>query len=185
VAGIAETTLGAHTSVDWQAWSNDYAHVGDAIAQTYPEIFYDFNQRLWKPGGFHRSLSAAERKRKTRSSKAEFMVPESLEEDPDLAERSVDDLRLFTVRCDSQFNTTIYGHDDRFGLAPGADIVLETRSTDAGTRRVARLKIVAFDLPEGCVAGYYPECNPRLPRSHYAKPSKVPAAKSVPVRIVA
>jgi formate dehydrogenase major subunit len=118
--------------------------------------------------------------------------------------RGADDLRLFTLRSDSQFNTTIYSHDDHFrgirgsrmvllmnerdierrGLAAGADVVLETRSTDTRTRRVAGLKIVAFDLPEGCVAGYYPECNPLLPLSHHAKQSKVPAAKSIPVRIV-
>lgn len=205
VAGIAEATLGAHTAVDWQAWSNDYARIRDAIAQTYPDIFHDFNQRLWTPGGFHRPLPACERKWQTQSGKAEFMVPESLDEDPDLAERSADDLRLFTLRSDSQFNTTIYSHDDRFrgirgsrmvllmnerdiarrGLAAGEQVVLETRSVDARTRRVAGLKIVPFDLPDGCVGGYYPECNPLLPLAHHAKESKVPAAKSIPVRIVA
>jgi len=204
VAGIAEATLGAHTAVDWQAWSNDYGLVRDAIAQTYPEIFHDFNERLWTPGGFHRPLPACDRKWQTQSGKAEFMTHMSLDEDPDLPERSADDLRLFTLRSDSQFNTTIYSHDDRFrgirgsrmvllmnerdiarrGLAAGAEVVVETRSADARTRRVAGLKIVAFDLPDGCVAGYYPECNPLLPLAHHAKQSKVPAAKSIPVRIV-
>ena len=44
--------------------------------------------------------------------------------------------------------------------------------------------MVEYPIPEGCVAGYYPECNPLIPLWHYAKDSKVPAAKSVPVRIV-
>jgi hypothetical protein len=81
VAGIAMATLD-QSSVDWEAWSSDYALIRDAIAQTYPDICHDFNARLWTPGGFHRPLPAPERKWQTESRKAEFLVPETLNEEP-------------------------------------------------------------------------------------------------------
>ncbi|CAB3787330.1 FdhF/YdeP family oxidoreductase [Paraburkholderia fynbosensis] len=204
VAGIAKATLDSQW-VDWDAWSNDYALIRDAIAETYPDIFHDFNARMWTPGGFHRPLAARERQWKTKSGKAEFMVPATLDEDPDMPARQPDDLRLFTLRSDSQFNTTIYTLDDRFrgvrgsrmvllmnardiarrGLEADAEVSLEAVSPDGMERRIDGLRIIAFDLPEGCVAGYYPECNPLIPLSHHAKESKVPAAKAIPVKVVA
>jgi anaerobic selenocysteine-containing dehydrogenase len=74
---------------------------------------------------------------------------------------------------------------DRPGLSAEQEITLETVADDRVERRVSGLKIKNFDLPAGCVGSYYPECNPLLPLWHYAKQSKVPAAKSIPVRIVA
>jgi anaerobic selenocysteine-containing dehydrogenase len=74
---------------------------------------------------------------------------------------------------------------DRLGLSAEQEITLETVADDGVERRVSGLKIKNFDLPAGCVGGYYPECNPLLPLWHYAKQSKVPAAKSIPVKIVA
>jgi molybdopterin-dependent oxidoreductase alpha subunit len=205
VAGIAQATLGTRSTIDWDAWSNDYALIRDEIACTWPEIFHDFNERMWTPGGFHRPLPARERKWQTESGKAEFIVPETLDEDPDMPARDATDMRLFTVRSDSQFNTTIYSLDDRFrgirgsrmvvminardiarlGLAAHAQVSLEAVSPDGHTRRVDGMEVVPFDLPDGCVAGYFPECNPLIPLSHHAKQSKVPAAKSIPVRLIA
>jgi formate dehydrogenase major subunit len=203
VAGIAQATLGEN-AVDWAAWADDYSLVRDAIAETYPDIFHDFNARMWTPGGFHRPLPPTERKWKTKSGKAEFFTPEALAEDPDVHGIDHDTLRLFTLRSDSQFNTTIYGHSDRFrgiegsrmvvlmnaldierlGLEAEQSVSLQTVADDGVERRVDGLKVVAFDLPVGCAAGYYPECNPLLPLWHHAKESHVPAAKSIPVRIV-
>lgn len=51
-------------------------------------------------------------------------------------------------------------------------------------RSVARLRVTSYNIPEGCAAGYYPECNPLIPLWHDAKDSRVPAAKSVPIRLV-
>lgn len=205
VAGIAEATLGSASTVDWAAWANDYASVRDAIAETYPKIFHDFNARMWTPGGFHRPIPASERKWETKSGRAEFLTPTTLIEDPDVHGIDENTLRLFTLRSDSQFNTTIYNLDDRFrgvngsrmvllmnekdidrlGLSVGQEIALETVADDGVERRVSGFTIKSFDLPAGCVGGYYPECNPLLPLWHYAKESKVPAAKSIPVRVVA
>lgn len=204
IAGIAKATLGSRFNVDWDGWRDDYSIVRDEIAKTYPEIFHDFNQRMWQPGGFHKPLPARERQWKTKSGKAEFMVPKVLGEDPDMPERGADALRLMTLRSDSQFNTTIYGLDDRFrgvkgsrmivlmnkddmaanGLSEGDRISLQTISDDGFDRRVTGLAVKEYDIPAGCIGGYYPECNPLLPLWHYAEESKVPGAKSIPVRIV-
>ncbi|HEY1610206.1 MAG TPA: FdhF/YdeP family oxidoreductase [Paraburkholderia sp.] len=204
VGGIAKATLGERSTVDWDAWRDDYSLVRDEIAKTYPEIFHDFNARLWEPGGFHRPLPARHRQWKTKSGKAEFQVPESLDEDPDMPERFPEALRLMTLRSDSQFNTTIYSLDDRFrgvkgsrmvilmnradiekrNLHEGDKVTLQTIADDGIDRRLQGLEIKAYEIPEGCIAGYYPECNVLLPLWHYAKESKVPGAKSIPVRIV-
>jgi anaerobic selenocysteine-containing dehydrogenase len=131
-------------------------------------------------------------------------VPETLGEDPDMPEREPQSLRLMTLRSDSQFNTTIYSLDDRFrgikgdrmvifmceadmtrhGLQKNDRITLRTIADDGFERRVTGLRIQPYDIPQGCIAGYYPECNPLLPLWHYAKESKVPGAKSIPVLIV-
>jgi len=203
IAEIARATLGARSKVDWEAWRDDYSRVREAIAETYPDIFHDFNARMWNPGGFPRPLPARERKWSTKSGKAEFVVPESLEEDPDMPESEPGALRLMTLRSDNQFNTTIYGHDDRFRGVKGSRMVLlvreddmrehgvveddvvtlETIASDGIVRRVEGFSIKAYNIPKGCIGGYYPECNPLLPLWHCAKESKVPAAKSIPVRM--
>lgn len=202
VAGIARATLDADSHVDWRGWADDYARVRDAIEQTYPDIFRGLNERMWQPGGFHRPMPAAERKWQTDSGKAEFFTPRTLVEDPDTPD-AADTLRLFTLRSDNQFNTTVYALDDRFrgikgtrmvvlmndadierlGLAPGQQVALEAATSDDVTRRVEGFEVVAFDIPPGCAAGYFPECNPLLPLWHHAEESHVPAAKSIPVRV--
>jgi molybdopterin-dependent oxidoreductase alpha subunit len=204
VAGIAKATLGDRFPVDWEAWRDDYSLVRDEIAKTFPEIFHDFNARMWTPGGFPRPLPARQRKWQTKSGKAEFKVPEALIEDPDMPAREPGALCLMTLRSDSQFNTTIYGLDDRFrqvkgsrmvilmnaedmasrGVSEGDSVTLETIAEDGVDRRVQGFSVKAYDIPPGCIAGYYPECNPLLPLWHCAKESKVPGAKSIPVRIV-
>lgn len=204
VAGIAQATLPANPNIDWAAWSTDYAKVRDAIAATYPEIFHDFNDRLWKPGGFHRPLPARERRWQTDSGKANFIAPSSLDTDPDMPLDARDDvLRLITLRSNDQFNTTVYGYDDRFrgivgtrrvllmnegdierlGFSDGDSVTASTWSHDGVTREVAGLRIVAYDIPLACCAGYYPELNALIPLWHHAEGSKVPAAKSIPIRL--
>ncbi|HEY4317599.1 MAG TPA: FdhF/YdeP family oxidoreductase [Herbaspirillum sp.] len=203
VAALAQQIVPPNPRVDWDAWCGDYSKVRDAIAVTYPEIFHDFNARMWTPGGFPRPLGARERKWKTGNGKANFMTPDSFDEDPDLPSSAPDSLRLMTMRGDSQFNTTVYSLDDRFrgvfgtrrvllmheadmarlGLAAGSFVTAVTESRDGVQRSVDGLRVQPFDIPRGCVAGYYPELNPLIPLWHHAKGSKVPAAKSIPVRL--
>ncbi|HTH43693.1 MAG TPA: FdhF/YdeP family oxidoreductase, partial [Oxalicibacterium sp.] len=202
VAGIAKEIVPPNVKVDWDAWVGDYSKIRDAIAQTYPDIFHDFNARMWTPGGFHRPLGARHRQWKTENGKANFIAPDSLEEDPDLPVCGPDVLRLMTTRGDSQFNTTVYALDDRFrsvfgtrhvllmnaedmqrlGLKEASFVTAVTDSRDGVRRSVPHLRVQPFDIPAGCVLGYFPELNPLIPLSHYAKESKVPAGKSVPIR---
>ncbi|KQQ32363.1 formate dehydrogenase [Duganella sp. Leaf126] len=207
VAGLAQAMLAPERAalVPWADWVADYGRIRDAIAVTFPEIFADFNARMWQPGGFRRPVPAAHREWKTPNGRANFIAPVTLEEDPDQAPVSADVLRLFTIRSDSQFNTTVYNDDDRFrgvyggrrvllanqqdmarlGLAEG-DLVDVHGVTDDGVRRTVHgLKLVGYDVPPGCIAGYYPECNPLLPLEHHALDSMVPAAKSIAVRLAA
>jgi molybdopterin-dependent oxidoreductase alpha subunit len=204
IAGIAKAVLPPNQKLDWDAWVGDYAKVREAIAETYPENFHDFNARMWQPGGFHRHLPARHREWKTKTGKANFIVPAGLEADPDANPADHDVLRLITLRSNDQFNTTIYGYNDRFRgihgtrmvvfmhrndidrleLREGDRVSLVTAADDGVDRRLGGLTIVAYDLPEGCCAGYYPECNVLVPLWHHAERAKVPAAKSVPVRVI-
>jgi anaerobic selenocysteine-containing dehydrogenase len=68
-------------------------------------------------------------------------------------------------------------------LESGDKVILSTVSDDGVERSLGGLQVVPYDIPQHCVAGYYPECNVLIPLSHYADGSKVPASKSVPVRI--
>jgi molybdopterin-dependent oxidoreductase alpha subunit len=203
VAEMAKAALGSASGVDWDGWADDYSRVRDAIARTYPEDFHDLNARMWRPGGFHRTIAARERRWKTAAGKALFIAPRTLAEDPDVAEDRHDLLRLTTLRSNDQFNTTIYGYDDRFrgihgtrmivlmnrndidrmGLKEGDIVSLTTEADDGLHREVTGLRVTVYDIPEGCVGGYYPECNPLIPLWHHAERAKVPAAKSIPVRV--
>jgi molybdopterin-dependent oxidoreductase alpha subunit len=203
VAEIAKATLPPNPRVDWDAWVADYARVRDAIEATYPDQFKDFNTRMWQPGGFHRPLPARHRQWKTETGKANFIVPRSLSEDIDTPPERRDILQLITLRSNGQFNTTVYSNDDRFRGVKGTRMVLFIHRNDmerlslqegelvsvvceAGDdvhREVRGLRVTPFDIPEGCLGGYYPECNPLIPLWHHAERSKVPAAKSIPVRI--
>jgi molybdopterin-dependent oxidoreductase alpha subunit len=203
VAGLALATLEPQPAVPWTAWVDDYSLIRDAIAETFPDIFRDFNQRMWTPGGFRRPVPAAVRQWKTPSGKAEFIVPKNLDADPDQAAPGGEVLRLFTLRSDSQFNTTIYNEDDRFrgisggrrvllinpadlhrlGLEAGQMVDAHGVAADDIARSVGGLRLVAYDVPAGCVGGYYPECNPLMPLAHHALESKVPAAKSIAIRL--
>ncbi len=207
VAGLAMATLDASNAIDWQGWSEDYASVRKAIALIYPKIFHDMESRMQEPGGFHRPIAAAQREWLTESGKAQFITPGTLDEDDDVtpSDSPRDVLQLMTLRSNDQFNTTIYGYEDRFrGISDTREVIFMhhndivrlgfetgdrvwvTTAVESGViRQVGPLEIIAYDIPEGCAGAYYPECNPLVPLWHHAERSKVPAAKSVPVRLSA
>lgn len=201
VAGIAKELLPPNPKVDWDAWVADYSKIRDAIEETYPAVFPNFNNRLFEPGGFWKGNKAAERIWLTESGKAEFLTPTSL------SATGFDDAegryRLMTLRSNDQFNTTIYGYHDRFrgvkgtrdvlfmnaadiardGLHEGQIVALESDAADGKTRVREGLIVMPYSIPEGCLGAYYPECNVLMSVEHFAEESHVPAAKSVPVRI--
>jgi molybdopterin-dependent oxidoreductase alpha subunit len=202
VAEMAKATLPPNPHVDWDLWVADYSRVRDAIAATYPQDFHDMNARMWTPGGFHRVIAARHRQWKTKTGKANFKTPTRLAEDYDMPEDREGILRLITLRSNDQFNTTIYGYNDRFrGIIGTRMVVLMNRAdmdrlrlaegdlvrivTEADDRRreMDGFRVTAYDIPQGCVGGYYPECNALIPLWHHAEGSKVPAAKSIPVRV--
>ena len=201
VAGIAQATLDPNAKVDWEGWVGDYSRVRAEIEAIYPEMFAGYEAKLFTPGGFWKGNAAARREWKTKSGKAEFNVPEALSATgfADAPGR----FRLMTLRSNDQFNTTIYGYHDRFrGVDGTRDIVFMNRADmarigvaeadvvtltgDAGDnagRRLGGLRVVGYDIPEGCVGAYYPECNLLIPVAHHGRESHVLAGKSVPVRI--
>lgn len=204
VAGIAQATLAPNAKVPWDEWVADYARVRDAIEASYPDQFENFNQRLDIPGGFPRPVAARKREWKTDSGKANFLLPRAMNASFDEGgDASV--LRLITLRSNDQFNTTIYGYDDRLrgihgsrmvvmmnradrerlGIPPDGSARLTTAVDDGIVRSLAGFQVLDFDIPLGTIAAYYPECNPLIPLWQYAEESKTPAAKSVPVRVTA
>ena len=203
VAGIARATLTTGPQLDWQHWVADYGLIREEIAAIYPEIFHDFSARMWTPGGFRRPVPAAQRHWKTPNGKANFIVPREFEEDPDMRVSDARVLRLMTLRSDDQFNTSIYTLDDRFrgvfgtrrvllmndldiaalGFRVGDHVTASTVASDGVPRAVTGLRLTSYDIPRGCAAGYFPECNPLIPLWHHAEGSFVPAAKSIPIRL--
>ena len=201
VAGIAKATLPAHPKWKWDEWTADYGKVRDLIAETFPDEFHDMNDRMNQPGGFYRGNAAHERMWKTDSGKAEFTAPSVMNACG--VGDAPDHFHLVTLRSNDQFNTTIYGHDDRLrglkgsrmivlmspadmarqGLKEGDDVTLVCDTGDDERRAVSGLTVTPYRLPDGCLAGYFPELNPLVPLWYHDKLSKTPAAKGVPVRI--
>jgi molybdopterin-dependent oxidoreductase alpha subunit len=203
IAALAKATLPPNPRIDWDGWISDYSRIRDAIERTYPDLFKDFNKRMWQPGGFHRPLPACTREWKTKSGKANFIVPQTLTADIEIDEARSDIFQLTTFRSQGQFNTTVYSDRDRFRgifgtrmvlfmnendiarleLSEGDTVSLKTAVGDDAARRVDGFTVHAYNIPEGCLGGYYPECNPLIPVWHHAKGSFVPAGKGLPVRV--
>lgn len=201
VAGIAHATLG-NAHVDWLALAGDYTLIRNHIAATLPG-FNDFNARCEQPGGFYLGNAAAELRFNTPNQKANFSaakLPETLF--PQLGAQQAP-FTLQTLRSHDQYNTTIYGLDDRYrgvygqrevlfinpqdiaalGLAEGDNVDIETLWHDGITRKVSGFRLVSYNIPRGNLAAYYPETNPLVPLSSYGDETHTPTSKSVPVAI--
>ena len=202
IAGMALATL-PNTRVGWEELVSDYAKIRDCIEAVFPD-FADFNARIKKPGGFRLYVAASERDWLTPTKKANFLVYPGLEEDPRVAHDEA--LTLTTIRSHDQYNTTIYGMNDRYrGITGRRDVVfvnerdLSSRGlmhgdlvdiavvADAGSepgKRVMRnLTAVAFNIAQGSIATYYPEANVLVALDHYDVKSGTPSYKSTPVLI--
>jgi formate dehydrogenase major subunit len=202
VCRMAMATL-PHSKVDWARYIDDYSLIRDKIAAVYPAIYEDFSERIKVPTGFHLDIPPRRRVWTTANGKANFLVLPGLDVNTPIADPAM--LRLATVRSHDQFNTTIYSYNDRYrgvyndrmvlfmnaddiadrGLAAGTKVALETITDDGACRRVEALTIIDYPMSRGSVAGYYPELNCLLPLAFYDKTSGCPAAKAIPVRVVA
>ena len=204
IAGIAKATLG-NRPIDWDWAIADYGRIRDLIADVIPG-FADFNARLQHPGGFHLGNDAAERVWKTASGKAGFTpseLPLELVNQAVLARGERPDLILQTLRSHDQYNTTLYGLDDRYrgvfglrevvfanerdirrlGFEPGEKVDLVSLWEDGIERRVHGFQLVAYDLPAGQAAAYYPETNPLVPLESYGERTFTPTSKFIAIRL--
>ena len=199
VAALAQATL-PDSVVDWRAMAADYNRIRDAIEAVFP-AFENFNERVKKPGGFRLYNAASERVWNTPSGRAQFKVMQGINEDP----RSLKchDLVLTTLRSHDQYNTTLYGLNDRYrGVTGRRDVLFinaeeaEKRQLRVGdrvdlmaldpdgnptSRQMKNLTIVIIDMAPGSVGAYYPEANVMVPLDSHDTQSGIPAYKSIPV----
>ncbi|KJK09457.1 MULTISPECIES: FdhF/YdeP family oxidoreductase [unclassified Pseudomonas] len=206
IAGIAAATLGAKP-VDWNWLVGDYARIRDLISDTIPG-FDSFNQRLEHPGGFYLGNSAGQRQWKTASGLANFKanrLPEDLLHERVRETGQVPDLIMQSMRSHDQYNTTIYGLDDRYrgvkgqrnvlfvneadiirlGFHPGQKADIVSLWSDGRERRVKGFTLLAFDIPAGQAAAYYPEVNPLVPLESVGDGSHTPTSKFVAIQLQA
>jgi len=203
IGGIAKAALAPNPKVPWDDWIGDYARVREAIEKTWPATFKGLGDKMFDPGGMVRPIAARERKWNTRSGKANFIAPTQLFAG-DLASFDQEGvLQLVTFRSNDQFNTTVYGFDDRFRGVKGTRMVVFmnaadiaalgfkvdqfvdlTTAMDVETKRMARgFRIVAYNIPRGCIGAYFPEANALVPLAHHDKQALTPAYKATPVRL--
>jgi anaerobic selenocysteine-containing dehydrogenase len=198
VCRLARRVLGADSLVPWEEFEKDYATIRDRIARVIPG-FEDFNARVAQPGGF--TLPHAprdERRFPTATGKANFTAAPV-----EFPELPAGRLLLQTLRSHDQYNTTIYGLDDRYrgirngrrvvlvnpedagtlGLADGSYVDLVSEWRDGVERRAPGFRVVLYPTARGCAAAYYPETNVLVPLDATADTSNTPASKSVVVRL--
>jgi molybdopterin-dependent oxidoreductase alpha subunit len=196
VAGIARATLGGKSKVDWQGLVDDYDRVREHIEHVVPG-FTQYNQRVREPGGFYLPNGPREGTFTTPSKRARFTVHPI----PDHA-LADGQLLLTTLRSHDQFNTTIYGEDDRYrGIFGGRRVVFlnaedmrargiaKDQALDlvshfgSERRRAAGFKAVPYEIPPGCAAAYYPETNVLVPVNSVADGSNQPSSKSIVITL--
>jgi molybdopterin-dependent oxidoreductase alpha subunit len=196
IAGIAQATLKQHTTVDWSALINNYDRIREHIEHVVPG-FTQYNARVRQPGGFYLPNDPNQGKFNTESKRAKFTIHK-------IPAHNLTDgqLLLTTIRSHDQFNTTIYSENDRYrGISKGRRVVFLNREDidrlglekdqwvdlishfEGETRRAERFKVVAYEIPRGCAAAYYPETNVLVPIRYVADGSNQPASKSLVISI--
>jgi molybdopterin-dependent oxidoreductase alpha subunit len=204
LAGIADATLGKQP-VDWLWLVEDYSRIRELIADTIPG-FKDFNQRLEHPGGFYLGNAAGARRWNTPTERANFkpnLLPLDLVHAKVRSTGQLPDLIMQSMRSHDQYNTTIYGLDDRYrgvkgqrdvlfvneadiirlGFQPGQKVDIVSIWGDDHVRRVKNFTLLAFDIPAGQAAAYYPEVNPLVPLESVGDGSSTPTSKFVAIKL--
>lgn len=196
ICRLAKATLGSRSVVDWDKYEKNYDTIRDDIEKVI-DGFDNYNEKVRKKGGFYLPNGARIREFKTPEQKALFSVTELY-----VPELEKDELLMMTIRSHDQFNTTIYGYDDRYrgvfnerrvvfmnatdisaaGLQPGD--VADLYNNINGAERVAhKFIVVEYNIPAKCVATYFPEANVLVPIKSVADVSNQPASKSVKVKV--
>ena len=196
VCNLAKAVFGTKTKVEWNLYASNYDYVRDAIEKTIPG-FDHYNERVRKPGGFYLPNGSREGKFNTFSGKANFNVA-----DVAFHKLADDELAMMTVRSHDQFNTTIYGLNDRYrGVKNERRVIFMNKKDIAsrdlkagdvvdlynfhnGVERVARkFLIIEFSIPEGCTATYFPETNVLVPIDSVADKSNTPTSKYIVLKV--
>jgi molybdopterin-dependent oxidoreductase alpha subunit len=196
IARLAEATLGSRSRIDWRWYVADYDRIRDSIMRTIPG-FDDYNRRVREPSGFYLPNAAREGIFKTGTNRANFTVHELPRHELEPGQ-----FMMMTIRSHDQFNTSIYGLDDRYrGIYNGRRVILlnpedikaggfqagqivDLTSHFEGEERTAqRFRIVPFSIPRRCAATYFPETNVLVPVRSVAEKSNTPASKSVIISI--
>ena len=208
VAGLGQALV-ADRDVPWQAMANDYDLIREFIERCQAGVvdgFEDFNRKASEQGRFRLVNHAANRVWKTASGKAGFRAHPIDQNGPvhrARARHGDEVLALMTVRSHDQFNTTVYGMDDRYrgvfggrqvvfmnqldlaarGLKQGDLVDLVGCGDDGVARQVYGFKVVSYDIPFGCAAAYFPEATPLVPASLVSRHTRTPAYKEIPVLV--
>jgi anaerobic selenocysteine-containing dehydrogenase len=196
VSNLAHATLGSRTTTNWLGFAADYNLIRDAISRVIPG-FENFNARLASEGFFYLPNAAKHRIFKTSSGKAKLSVcpipRHHLEPDEFL---------LTTIRSHDQFNSTIYGLNDRYrGVFGGRRVLflnpldMEARNLRAGqivdiyshfegeVRKALRFAIVPYSIARRSAAAYYPETNVLIPVRSVAAKSNQPVSKCIRITL--
>jgi formate dehydrogenase major subunit len=197
VAGMAKATFPENQKM-WRALQDDYRLIREKIEAVLPELFSDYNKKINQPGGFRLFNSAAARKWNTKTGKAHF-ISKPLQ----LLQLPTGQLRLMTIRSHDQYNTTIYGMNDRYrgifgtrrvilmnskdmeslGIEHGQEVVIQSHMEDGRKRQVSGFHAVRYDIPQGCAASYFPETNELIAVEYCADRSFTPISKLIPVTV--
>ena len=197
VAGMAKATFPENRKM-WTALQDDYRLIRDKIEAVLPELFSDYNKKINQPGGFRLFNSAAARKWNTKTGKAHF-ISKPLQ----LLQLPTGQLRLMTIRSHDQYNTTVYGMNDRyrgifgtrrvilmnskdmesFRIEHGQEVVIQSHMEDGRKRQVSGFHAVRYNIPEGCAASYFPETNELIAVEYCADRSFTPISKLIPVTV--
>lgn len=197
IAAVAQATFGNSSSVDWANMVDNYDTVRNHIEATIPG-FEDYNKRVRIPEGFYLPNCARDRTFNTPSKKAQFTI------NP-IPRRKVKDghFIMMTIRTHDQYNTTIYGLDDRYrgiknerrialmnktdmqtlGLS-NQDVVHFKSYFNGDTREAKNFKVIEYDIAKGCIGTYFPEANALVHIDNKAKGSNTPASKFIEVEVI-
>ncbi|QJE99239.1 FdhF/YdeP family oxidoreductase [Luteolibacter luteus] len=196
VARLAEVTLGDRGAVRWRWLAEDYDRIRNWIEAVVPG-FDRYNDRVREHGGFYLPNAAKERRWNTENGMANFSAASI-----DAFEVKPGRYLLQTLRSHDQFNTTVYGLDDRYrgisgmrdiiflnpedlnvlGVKPGQRVDVTSHWED-GERHLNGFRAIPYEMPRGLAAAYFPEANVLVPVGHVAKGSNTPASKSIEVSI--
>jgi anaerobic selenocysteine-containing dehydrogenase len=197
VAQLAKAVLGVKSTVDWDAMVSDYDVIREKIERTIPG-FENYNERVRRGGGFYLPNAPREGVFPTATGKANFTIHEL-----PIHKYAPGELIMMTIRTHDQFNTTIYGLEDRYrgihnerrvilmnpedmrerNLETGQIVDLTSHFDDGIERKARHFIVVPYDIPPRCTATYFPETNVLVPINSTADRSNTPVSKFVRITV--